>query len=123
MAESPNQSPLIVNCVDSGSCVIVNVSGRVDHTNASRFSSELEKVTGTLSGKSGMVVDLGGLEFITSAGLRGLILAQKKLSGSGARLAISGLSGTVADVFRISRFDTLFPVAETSEAAVALVSD
>ncbi|MBY8976471.1 STAS domain-containing protein [Rhodobacteraceae bacterium NNCM2] len=108
---------------DGDACKIVLVAGRVDHTNAAVFGAELEKATGELDGKSGMVVDLSGLEFITSAGLRGLIIAQKKLSGSGARLAISGLSGTVADVFRISRFDTLFPVADTADAASALVSD
>lgn len=99
------------------------VSGRVDHTNAAAFLSELEGATSSFKGKTGMVIDLSGLEFITSAGLRGLIIAQKKLSAAGGKLAISGLTGTVADVFRISRFDTLFPVADTADAAAALVSD
>ncbi|MEM9370240.1 MAG: STAS domain-containing protein [Pseudomonadota bacterium] len=123
MVDSANQSPLTVTSTEQDNCVILTVSGRVDHTNATAFLSELEGATEGFSGKSGMVIDLAGLEFITSAGLRGLIIAQKRLSGAGGKLAISGLRGTVADVFRISRFDTLFPVADTADAASALVSD
>ncbi|MEM1277252.1 MAG: STAS domain-containing protein [Pseudomonadota bacterium] len=122
MTDQPNQSPLEVEISSESGYRMATIAGRVDHTNATLFLGELEKVTGNLADGEGIVLDFGGLEFITSAGLRGLVIAQKRLGSSGSKLAITGLKGTVADVFRISRFDTLFPVAETPEAASALVT-
>ncbi|MEM8790423.1 MAG: STAS domain-containing protein [Pseudomonadota bacterium] len=122
MTDQSNQSPLTVNATKLNKCWIAQIAGRVDHTNATLFLTELEGVTSQLAEREGIVLDFSGLEFITSAGLRGLVIAQKKLGDSGSKLAITGLTGTVADVFRISRFDTLFPVAETAEAASALVT-
>lgn len=101
---------------------MLSVSGRVDHTNSASFLEELEAGTGASKAASGLVVDLSQLDFITSAGLRGLVIANKAVSDAGGKLAISGLKGTVADVFRISRFDTLFPIGQSVEEATALVT-
>ena len=122
MTDQPNQSPLQVDIVSETGHRIAHIAGRVDHTNAALFLAELERVTTDLGKSEGVVLNFGELEFITSAGLRGLVIAQKRLGASGSKLAITGLTGTVADVFRISRFDTLFPVAESVEAASALVT-
>ena len=118
---SNNQSPLSIQRFDQNGCVVLSVSGRVDHTNSATFLSELEAETSKLDTAPGMVIDLSALEFITSAGLRGLVIANKKVSEAKAKLAIAGLKGTVADVFRISRFDTLFAIGDTVEDASALV--
>ncbi|MEM9044391.1 MAG: STAS domain-containing protein [Pseudomonadota bacterium] len=122
MTDQANQSPLQVDISSESGYRIARIEGRVDHTNAALFLQELERVTTDLSQGEGVILDFSGLEFITSAGLRGLVISQKRLGDSGSKLAIIGLHGTVADVFRISRFDTLFPVAESLEAASALVT-
>ncbi|MEM0943715.1 MAG: STAS domain-containing protein [Pseudomonadota bacterium] len=122
MSPTPAQSPLTVTRGDRGDCVVLYVEGRVDHTNSDGFLEALTAETGVADGSKGLVIDLGELEFITSAGLRGLTMAQAAMSKSGAKMAICGLKGTVAEVFRISRFDKLFPIAEDVKAASALVS-
>ncbi|MEM7506916.1 MAG: STAS domain-containing protein [Pseudomonadota bacterium] len=122
MSAASSESPLTVTRSEGAGCAILHVSGRVDHTNSASFLSALEAEAALTAGKQGLVVDLSGLEFITSAGLRGLILANKTVTEAGSKLALSGLAGTVADVFRISRFDTLFPIADSVDAASALVT-
>ncbi|MEL6477813.1 MAG: STAS domain-containing protein [Pseudomonadota bacterium] len=122
MPAASEQSPLSVVQTDSGGCLVLSVSGRVDHTNSASFLSELQAGTEASKPGPGMVIDLSQLEFITSAGLRGIVIANKAVADAGGKLAISGLKKTVAEVFRISRFDTLFPIGQSVEEAAALVT-
>ena len=103
--------------------MLVTVTGRVDHTNAEDFIAELTGCTAETAEGGGMVIDLTDLEFITSAGLRALLLAQRALEGRGAKLVISGVAGVVREVFRISKFDALMKVADTARDALAELSE
>ena len=103
-------------------CRLVSVRGRIDHGNADRFWDALGAEAREVPQGSGMGVDLAGLEFITSAGLRALLLAQRTVSAAGARLVVCGVRGVVREVFRIARFDTLLSVAESPETALAQLS-
>ena len=104
-------------------CLLVQVTGRIDHTNSDGFLNDLTAHAKTVAKDGGMVVDLGGLEFITSAGLRALLLAQRTLAESGAQLVVTRISGVVKEVFRISNFDSLLSVAETPKAAIGQISE
>lgn len=117
-----SRSDLSTHSQDFADCRLVSVRGRIDHTNAERFGEGLAAEAREVPAGGGMVVDLGGLEFITSAGLRGLLLAQRTVSAAGARLVVCGVRGVVREVFRIARFDTLLSVADSTEAALAQVS-
>ena len=103
-------------------CRLVQAAGRVDHTNSGVFDTRLSEEAQSVPDGGGMVVDLGGLEFITSAGLRALWLAHQTLTAAGARLVVTGIKGVVREVFRISKFDALLTVAKTTEEAVAQIS-
>jgi anti-sigma B factor antagonist len=103
-------------------CRLVTVEGRIDHTNSERFHERLGADAREVPNGGGLVVDLSGLEFITSAGLRALLLAQRTVSAGGARLVVCGVKGVVREVFRISKFDTLLGVADTVEGAIAQIS-
>ena len=103
-------------------CRLVSIRGRIDHTNAERFQERLGAEAREVAPGGGMVVDLSGLEFITSAGLRALLLAQRTVGAAGARLVVCGVRGVVREVFRIARFDTLLSVAESPATALAQLS-
>jgi anti-anti-sigma factor len=103
-------------------CQLVSVRGRVDHTNSDQFQQGLTAAAREVPPGGGMVVDLGGLEFITSAGLRALLLAQRTVSAAGSRLVVCGIEGVVREVFRIARFDVLLSVADSTEQAIAQIS-
>lgn len=117
-----SRSDLSTHSESFADCRLVTVTGRVDHTNSDRFQQTLADVAQEVPSGGGMVVDLGALEFITSAGLRALLLAQRTVSAAGSQLVVCGIEGVVREVFRIARFDVLLSVAESREQAIAQVS-
>ena len=121
-AEIGSGSALAVEIEETAGCRVVSVTGRVDHTNWTEFLETLGRHAREKGGPGGMVVDLGGLEFITSAGLRALLVAHRSVAAAGGRLVVTGLHGVVKEVFRISKFDSLLAVAETRAEAVEQVS-
>ena len=119
---NPSRSDLSTRSESFADCRLVSVHGRIDHSNADRFQESLSAEAREVPKGGGLVVDLAGIEFITSAGLRALLLAQRTVSAAGARLVICGVRGVVREVFRIARFDTLLSVADSPETAMAKVS-
>jgi anti-sigma B factor antagonist len=66
-----------------------------------------------------MLLNLEGVDFIASTGLRVILAAGKKLMATEGRLALCNLNPTVADVFRLSGFSQMFDVFNTEEEALA----
>jgi anti-anti-sigma factor len=58
------------------------------------------------------VVDFGGLNYISSAGLGLLFATQKRLKDSGQALTLTNLNPHIREVFRIAGFDTIFEIDE-----------
>jgi anti-anti-sigma factor len=71
------------------------------------------------AGKTKMVVDLSGLAYISSAGLRGVLTVLKSGRPLEALIVFCSLQPMVAEVFRISGFTTMMPIFDTLEAALA----
>lgn len=96
---------------------VVNVSGRMDAVNAGQYQ---EAVEGLLDeGCLKIAVDLSGLEYISSAGLRSILMGGKLIAGKSAKFALCGLDGMVKEVFDVSGFSTMFTVLEAKNDAVA----
>ena len=96
--------------------LVVQVQGRLDAVTAPEFDKAL---AGWLEGgERRFVLNLTGLEYVSSAGLRSLLTAAKLLKAAQGRLVLCGLAGPVAEVFRISGFDTLLTVRASKEAAL-----
>ncbi|MFK7944908.1 MAG: STAS domain-containing protein, partial [Paracoccaceae bacterium] len=53
-------------------------------------------------------------EFITSAGLRALLMADRQIKSGGGKFIVSGIDGVVKEVFRISKSDAVLNVADTA---------
>lgn len=71
------------------------------------------------AGTTRCILDLQGLEYISSAGLRSLLSAAKQLKTKNGLLLLSGLAGTVEEVFRMSGFLTILPSFASVEEACA----
>ncbi|MCX6934608.1 MAG: STAS domain-containing protein [Verrucomicrobia bacterium] len=94
---------------------IVQLQGRVDATSAPSVEQALAGVID--QGEKRLVIDCAGLEFISSAGLRSLLLAVKKMKASGGVIALAALQSNVKEVFDISGFSALFTIhAATADA-------
>lgn len=105
-----------------GDCRLVRAGGRVDFTNAARFREALQAEANGVGAGGGLVVDVSGLDLITSAGLRALMQTKQHLSGNGGQLVVAGAAGTVAEVIRIARFDTLLTMAPSARDGLQLIS-
>lgn len=102
-----------------GEVSVLSVTGRLDSNTSPEFESRIVSLID--SGEKAIVVNCAELEYISSAGLRVLLLAAKKLKSSGGRIALASLEDHIREVFEITRFTTLFPIhASTEEALEAL---
>ena len=100
-----------------GAVVILRVAGRLDASNAGIFE---EKLLGLIAGgEHRIVVDCAALDYISSAGLRVLAIAAKRLASSAGAIALSGLKGQIENVFDIVGFASLFKTYRTPNEAVA----
>lgn len=82
----------------------VAVSGRLDAAQAGRALAFLDSVS------DNCVLDLQGLEYISSAGLGVLLKTHKRLMDSQSGLELVNVNKHIADIFRYSGFDKLFVV-------------
>jgi len=101
----------------SGDALVLTVSGRMDALTAQEFEAECARWLE--AGEKRLVVDLAGLDYISSAGLRSILAAAKKLKAQGGGMAFCALAGIVAEVFAVSGFNKLLPVFPTRDEALA----
>jgi len=69
-----------------------------------------------------LVLDFSEVEYISSGGLRVLMIAATQLRSQQRKLIVAGLYSVVAEVFAISRFDRVLTIAPDVEAALASCS-
>lgn len=104
--------------------VVVSVNGRVDHANADQFKAGLAPhVAGCAGGGHQLLLDLSGLEYISSAGLRVLMLAARDVKAQQGTLVVCGLQPVVKEIFEISRFNVVFKVYPGLDAALRELSE
>ena len=100
-------------------CLILRPVGRLDNSS----SPELDRAVAAQvdAGVTAMVFDFSDMDYISSAGLRVVLLAGKRLRFAGGSMALAGMRDLVREVFEISGFIGLFPTSATvAEALQAL---
>lgn len=108
---------LITNGSRTDVAVILRISGRVDAETAPELDRACHQwIT---PGDSNMILDLTDLDYISSAGLSSVLGAGKEIDRYGGRLLICGLATRLKQIFVFTGFDTLFPIFESREAALA----
>ncbi len=65
-----------------------------------------------------VIVDLSGLEYMSSYGLRMLLMAAKSLHDRGGGLYLAGPAPHVMDVIKVAGYDTMFPVYRSVDEAI-----
>jgi anti-anti-sigma factor len=100
-----------------GGTLVIAPRGRVDSVS----SNELERqVVARLDGGARrLVLDLAGVDYISSAGLRVLLLAAKRLKPPQGTLVLCGLGPSVRTVLELAGFMSLFAVEPAREQALA----
>jgi anti-anti-sigma factor len=103
--------------------VVLRPEGRINHVSSDAFKSALEPhLANCAAGRDQIVLDLSSLEYISSAGLRVLMLARKQVKAQGGTLVVAGLAAVVKEIFEISKFTVVFDVFPGVREALARVS-
>lgn len=98
-------------------------TGRIDHATAEEFKAALQPhLAGCAAGGNRVALDLSGVEYISSVGLRVLMLASKQVKAQGGGIAVAGLQPVVREIFEISRFNLVLDVFPTLREALAKLS-
>ena len=104
---------------ERGAVNVLKVSGRIDHASASTFQEALAPYLAACSSNEvPLALDFSAVEYISSIGLRALMLAARQVKAQGGRIVIVALTPAVADVLRIARFDLIFPLFGDLETAM-----
>ena len=103
--------------------IVLTPQGRIDHQSADAFGEALSPYMARCEGDScKLVLDLSSVDYMSSVGLRALMVAAKQGRAQGGTLVISGLGETLREIFQISRFDRVFTVFEGSRDAVSEIA-
>ena len=103
-----------------GGVLIARTADRIDGLNARAFEDALQAAISDCD--RAVVLDLGQLTYISSAGLRVILLIAKMLQRQDGDLAVCSLSGSVREVFQISGFDRIIQTHESQEEAIAALT-
>jgi anti-anti-sigma factor len=103
--------------------VVAGPAGQIDHPNAQKLQQALAPlVDGAAAAKTPLVLDFSGVEYISSMGLRVLMVAAKQMRSQGARIAVAGLQPVVEEIFDIARFRYVLEVFPSVRAALKEMS-
>ena len=85
---------------------IIEVAGRLDTITAPALDKTINE---DIEGTEDLVLDLGGLEYISSAGLRVLLAAQKKMQRIGS-MKVKNVCDSIMEVFEITGFADILEI-------------
>ncbi|MDD5698685.1 MAG: STAS domain-containing protein [Victivallaceae bacterium] len=94
----------------------LSISGRLDAVSAVEADKDFSRVIE--AGHERLLVNLVSLNYISSAGLRVLLVVAKRIQQNGGKVVLCALSSNVQEVFEISGFSSIFKIFPSSEEAV-----
>jgi anti-anti-sigma factor len=103
--------------------VVLGPAGRIDHATAEAFQGALATHLGRCAdGQDRIVLDLSGVEYIASVGLRVLMLAAKQAKAHGGTFVVAGMQPVVREILEISRFTMILRTFASVREALAQIS-
>ncbi len=100
--------------------VIARADGRIDSSNSREFHSELEAVVADTD--SALVLDFEDVSYISSAGMRVILLTAKGLQRSSKKFVLCSMSDSVRAVFKMSGFDKIITIHKSQVGALSAVT-
>lgn len=103
-----------------GNASVLSPTGRIDVETTPPLQERLLPLLGQAG--AAVVIDFTGVTYISSSGLRALMLGAKEAKAKGGKLAVCALNETVSEIFRISRFNQVVPVYPDLSGALTAVA-
>lgn len=105
-----------IQVFDQDKATLVEVNGRIDSMNATQFGSMLSEQID--NGHVKLVLDLAQVDYMSSAGLRELVAALKKVKRVAGDMRIADPSVRVREVLEMAGLDTIFLIFDTQNEAM-----
>ena len=110
-----------INVETRGKVKIVALRGRLDANSSPTVEKQLQAFLD--QGGDRLVLDLSGLAYISSVGLRIFIAVAKNIQKVNGKLALAGLNDHIYEVFKIAHFTSIFSIYSSREEAASHCSD
>jgi anti-anti-sigma factor len=102
--------------VEKEGVVCLRIDGRLDGKTASEAESTVKGVL--KEGRQQLLFDLSQMEYISSAGLRVILMAVKELRSKKGKVVLCGLTPYVKEVFDVSNFSSIIPITDSVETGL-----
>jgi len=109
--------PMEIRISKQNSATVVAVTGRMDAITTPEYEKRLNEQIS--AGETVFVCDLEGLDYISSAGLRGILTVAKQLKTKGGQMRFANMGGAVKEVFDISGFGSIFQLHDSVAEALS----
>lgn len=107
-----------INIIDNETYIYIEPIGKIDHLSAPDFEKE---VLAPIEQGGHCIIDLKSVSYISSAGLRVIMVAAKKSRVKGNKLILCQTQDMVKEVFEISGFNTILSICENIGEAQAML--
>lgn len=97
--------------------IILAVKGRLDSVAAQEFGNQIDDLIN--QGETRIIFDLSELDYISSAGLRSILVIAKELEERNGKIVLSAVKPSVMKVFEISGLTAILPITKSVETALA----
>ncbi len=101
-----------------GNAYVGRYSGRIDELHWEAFATSLKQAVAEADSCTRFVLDLSGVEYLSSRGLRALTLGKRAADAAGLPLVLAEPNDLVREILQISRYDKIFTVRDTVAAAL-----
>jgi anti-sigma B factor antagonist len=102
-----------------GASVIATVSGEIDGKSAPQVQAEL---LAALQSGTRLMVDMKGVSYLSSAGLRMLLLLYRQVATKKGKVVLVGVPEEIRDTMSMTGFINFFTLADTQEAGLAALA-
>jgi anti-anti-sigma factor len=108
---------MAINTEREGDTLVAKAEGRIDGTNAREFQDDLDSVIE--EGDRAVILNFQDLMYISSAGIRVVLMTAKTLQRREAQFALCSLSEPVREIFEVSGFDKIIPIHASQDEAIS----
>jgi anti-sigma B factor antagonist len=105
-----------INEQKTDQCVIIGITGRLDTTNYSILEKKLMELIDSHHDK--ILVECSKMDYVSSSGLRILLMALKKITLAKGKFVLCGLQENIREIFEISGFTNIFEIYNTRDEAL-----
>lgn len=102
---------------------VLLASGRIDQATSEDFLAAFRRFleVGQECARP-FVIDFSGVDYISSVGLRALMMISREVKAKGGKICLAALQPLVREVFGIARFDLVIPCFDSVDVAIAGLS-